>query len=33
MVASTLKQSRLFAPNARSITEEDIADIYMKGLE
>jgi alcohol dehydrogenase class IV len=33
MVASTMKQARLFRPNARTITEQDIADIYGLGLK
>jgi alcohol dehydrogenase len=32
MVASTMKQSRLFVPNARNMTEKDVTDIYMKSL-
>lgn len=32
MVASTMKQSRLFVPNARNMTEKDITDIYMRSL-
>jgi alcohol dehydrogenase class IV len=32
MVANTMKQSRLFVPNARSMTEKDVADIYIRSL-
>ncbi len=32
MVASTMKQARLFTPNARNVTEKDVADIYYRGL-
>lgn len=33
MVASTMKQDRLFVPNARNLTEKDVADIYLQGFK
>jgi alcohol dehydrogenase len=33
MVASTMKQDRLFVPNARNLTESDVANIYLGGLK
>lgn len=32
MVESTMKQARLFAPNARNMTAKDVTGIYMRGL-
>jgi alcohol dehydrogenase class IV len=32
LVAGTMKQTRLFVPNPRNLTEDDVRNIFMRAL-